>query len=342
MTGHRWRTAVIGLGKVAAGFADDPVMARHYPYATHAQVLGAHPAFAWDAAVDVSDAALDVARRRWHVRHAVASLDALPDRDAIEVAVIATPPDVRLEVVERLPGLRAVIVEKPIATTIAAAQDFLDHCKRHGVLVQVNLWRRADTLFAALAGGRLRELIGAPQAAFGVYGNGLANNGTHMIDFVRMLLGEVDAVQTLAGVAPSAAGPIAGDVDVAFALRIRGGIACALSPVRFAHYRENGLDVWGERGRLSILQEGLDVRVFPREPNRAMQDEHEIASDRPQPLASTVGDAFFRLYDNVAATLAGDAELCSSGESALRTARVVEAVLASAARDGALIHPESG
>ena len=47
MTQPRLRTVLVGCGEVGAGYATDPLMARHYPYATHAQVLAAHPAFAW-------------------------------------------------------------------------------------------------------------------------------------------------------------------------------------------------------------------------------------------------------------------------------------------------------
>ena len=70
------------------------------------------------------------------------------------------------------------------------------------LLVQVNLLRRADECFRELAAGRMVELIGRLQAAQGLYGNGLINNGTHMVDLVRMLFGEVEeakAVNATAG-----------------------------------------------------------------------------------------------------------------------------------------------
>ena len=40
--------------------------------------------------------------------------------------------------------------------------------------------------------------IGKIQSAFGLYGNGLKNNGSHLIDWARMFLGEVSWVQSLA------------------------------------------------------------------------------------------------------------------------------------------------
>ena len=45
-------TALFGCGQIGSGYAADPRMARHYRYATHAQVLHHHPAFDWRVAVD--------------------------------------------------------------------------------------------------------------------------------------------------------------------------------------------------------------------------------------------------------------------------------------------------
>jgi predicted dehydrogenase len=333
----RLRAVLIGAGKVGAGYAADALMARYYPFATHAQVLAARADFDWQAVVDSSEESREATRLKWRVPHAFASVEEMARRLEPEVAVIATPPETRMAIVEALPCVRAVLVEKPLGLTCADGEEFLAYCERRGIVVEVNLWRRADATFRSLAAGRLRELVGGTQTAFVVYGNGLANNGTHMIDFVRMLLGEVESVQTLGGIEPRRAGPIGGDVDVPFSMRVEGGVSVAMHPVRFEHYRENGLDVWGEKGRLSIRQEGLGIFLYPRRDHRAMQDEREVASDEPRSLESTVGHAFYEMYGNLAAAVRSGAALWSPGDSALQTTRVVEAVLASAKSGGAVV-----
>ncbi len=326
MSAPRLRTAVIGFGNVAAGYADDPAMARHIPFATHAQVLAAHPAYDWQAVVDVSETALETARRHWAIPHTAHSVAALVRHISPEVAVLATPPNSRLEILEQLPDLRAVLVEKPLGVTQAQSRAFVEACRRRNILVQVNLYRRADTLFRRLAAGELVERIGLPQAAFGVYGNGLLNNGTHQVDLVRMLLGEVEDAQIVPGVVPYPAGPIPGDIQIPFSLRLKSGLMAQMQPIRFEHYRENSLDIWGKRGRLEITLEGLNVTVSPRRANRAMQGEREVASDADERLPSTLGHAFYEMYTNLADALAGRAELWSPGESALRTACVVQSL----------------
>lgn len=334
MTQPPLRTVLVGLGRVGIGYAEDPVMARWIPYATHAQVLAEHPAFEWGAVADPSEAARRRASERWEVQVATACAEAVAERYAPEVAVIATPPGTRSEIVEALPTLRAVMVEKPLGRTRAEAEDFLALCAARSIVVQVNLWRRGDEQFRALAGWRLEDEVGPPQAVFGVYGNGLVNNGTHLVDFVRMLIGEFDEVQALPVGARPSAGPIPGDREIAFSARLAGDIPLAVAPLDFGHYREIGLDVWGERGRLEILQEGLTVSIYPREANRSASEEHEIASDQPRLLRSTIGHAFYHLYTNLADVVNAGSELWSPGASALRAERVTEAVRESLVHGG--------
>ena len=333
------RTVLVGCGRIGAGYADDPLTARHYRYSTHAQVLGDHPAFAWEAVVDPRATVRDGVAAKWGVPRAVGRVEDLGDPDRPEVAVIATPPDGRLEIVDALPGLRAVIVEKPLGLSLPEAEVFVAECRRREILVQVNLWRRADEQFRALAAGRLAELTGRPQAVFGVYGNGLLNNGTHIVDLVRFLLGEIETVQALAPPRHATTLPIDGDVDIPFMLRLVDGLVVTMQPVAFEHYRENSLDIWGDRGRLAVVNEGLTMLHYPRCDNRAIRREHEIACDRPIGIETTIGHALYRLYDNVAAAVAGDAPLWAPAETSLQAAVVIEAIRQSAENGRAVVEP---
>lgn len=331
------RTVVVGFGRVAAGYSEDPVMRKKFRYATHAQVLRDHPGFDWKAVVDISDDALRLARDQWHIPYTAHSLEDLPSAFRPDVAVIATPPGSRTEVIRRLTGLRAVLVEKPLGSTPTEVQEFLCECDQRRILVQVNLWRRGDQAFQELAGGKLDEIIGKPQAAFGIYGNGLLNNGTHLIDFVSMMLGEVVSVQTTGNAESCPGSSVGGDIDIPFVLGTRNGLTVAVQPVRFRHYREISLDIWGRHGRLAIMNEGLNIQVYRRGENRAVQGEFEIVNDDPGELSPTVGDALYRMYDNLSDAVNGGAPLWSSGRSSLAASNVIDGIRSSAADRGALV-----
>lgn len=330
MTLRAYRTALVGFGKMAQGYSHDAKMALYYPYASHAQVLRDHPYFDWCAVVDPDEGARNSAVRDWGISNAAPSPEAVAGREKIEVAVLATPPDQRLAVLDSFPALKAVLVEKPLGFDLKSARDFVDAFCERNIMVQVNLWRRADQLLSHLATGELQNRIGRAQAVSFVYGNGLRNNGTHMVDLARMLFGEIVRVQRIGLSEGHAGSPIPGDVNPTFAAVTESGLNLLFQPLFFSHYRENGLTVWGETGRLEIMNEGLVIHVYGMTNNRAMQGAAEIAHDRPERLETSVGRALYRLYDNLAAALeAVDAErLCSPSLSALQTTVIVEAVAA--------------
>lgn len=328
MSQHRWRTALIGFGKMAAGYASDPRQAAWFRYSTHAQVLAEHPSFDWQVVVDPAEPARAQAAGNWPVAHTAARIQDHPGAGEIDVAVIATPPEARMNIIEAIPALRAVLIEKPLGQDLVQARSFLDACALRGILVAVNLPRRYDLQLQALAQGGLAAQWGAAQAVFGVYGNGLRNNGTHLIDLVRMLFGEVQSFSVPPGAHRFTEGPISGDCNAPFTLNMASGPTVMVQPLVFQHYREVGVDIWAERGRIQLLNETLLSHTSPRVDNRQLSGAHEIAHDWQNTRTLGLSTALYAAYDNVASALAGDAPLACSGEEAYKTMQVAEAVLA--------------
>lgn len=323
------RTVLIGFGMMGAGFARDPVMARYFKYASHAQVLASHPLFSWEAVVDLSEKALAVAREQYRVpilAHDVEELRRLYDP---EVAVIATPPNGRREILDKLPNLKGVMVEKPLGMSLSESLDFVKLCNQKRVAVQVNFWRRGDEFYRGLASHGMTDLVGKPYAVFGVYGNGLMNNGSHVIDFVRMLFGDIHCVDALSLETSFMEGPLAGDRNVHFLLALENGVNAVFQAIPFRSYREIGLDIWGEKGRLSLMQESLGIYHYPRVRNRAIQNDWEVASDQPNVFKPTCGHALYHLYDNLAGALTKSTPLWSPGEEALKVEVMIQDLLAS-------------
>jgi predicted dehydrogenase len=190
-----------------------------------------------------------------------------------------------------------------------------------------------------LAAGGLAARIGHPQAIFATYGKGLYNNASHLVDFLRMLFGEIVAVRAVGEAKRAELSPFANDVELPFVATLASGSTAFIGALDFAKYREVGLDVWGDVGRLTILQEGLVVTHYARRANRGVRDAAEIASDEGRILPCPVERAFYDLYGNLAAALRGADRLWSSGESALRTENALAAVIRSARAGGVPVSP---
>ena len=173
----------------------------------------------------------------------------------------------------------------------------------------------------------MNKLVGKIQFVLISYGNGLHNNGIHMVDTARMLFGEIGAVQRIKCIDQFQEGPTPTDLNFSFALKTEEGVGIFFTPIQFSSYRENGMSIWGTEGRLDILNEGLTIAHYSRLPNRAMHGEYEVAADSPVLMESSVGTAFYELYQNLIDALNGQRLLCSPGESELLTARVIDSIV---------------
>ena len=332
------KTLLIGFGGIAHGLAADARMATWFPIATHVQAINENPNFQLAGIVDPDPAARAIAASDWGAEafediSAAATLD--PD-----IIVFASPPGERAAALAAFSSLKGVIVEKPLGGD--DGRQLIESCDTGNIPVQVNYWRRGDATLQALAAGDLETRIGALQAGHALYGNGLANNGSHLVDMIRMLAGEPVWVQALGDAAPAQQTPIANDIHVAFALGLGNGACITAHPVDFTHFREVSLDLWGTRGRLSFMQETLDIRHFDRVPNRGLDNEFEIASDAGTLLPSTVASALPNLYENIFAAIHAKANLLSSGASALRTETIIERIQLSARQRGERLDTSAG
>lgn len=325
------KALMVGFGGIARGLATDSRMAQYFPIATHAQALRADPNFDWVGVVDPDPVACQSARTEWQVAAFSDVAEAVPL--APDVLVLATPPGNRADVLRQLPSVSAVFAEKPLGD--ADGKMLVDLCAARAIPLQVNFWRRGDETLNVLATGGLPRRIGTLQAATGMYGNGLANNGSHLIDMIRLLVGEPRWVQALGPALPLENAPIAGDIHVAFALGMAKNAVITVHPLDFSHYREVALDLWGTEGRLALQQETLDIRHLPLQPNRGLDHENEIAADQGSILKSTVADALPRLYDNLYRAATNGAPLFSPGASALETEHIIGLIRRSAEQDNA-------
>jgi predicted dehydrogenase len=337
VTGQVLNTVLVGFGEIAAGYASDPKMAKVFNDAAHIQAIMRHPAYNIAAVVDPSEQARQSARTDWQIENCLSDISQLPKDQAIDVAVLTSPSATRLEALARLPDLKAVLAEKPLGQRPGEAEAFVHECSRRDLPLQVNYWRRGAAGFHTLAGGHLASLVGEPQAAFGLYGNGLYNNGSHLVDFVRLLLGEVEAVQAISPISEIVLARGTKDKSLAFALTLDSDLVVTISPVDFSAYREVGIDIWGRDGRVAIWQEGISVQHFPLVENRGVSDADEIATDRPRFIDCPIEDAFYNMYDNIWRHLDKGEALLSPGNSALATERTLLALERSAA-DGGTLH----
>ena len=176
----RYRAAIIGCGDI--GHA-------------HAQGYLANPEVELRAVVDP----VEPARRQFQAEYgvpeayaSVAEMFAAGCPDLVSVCVWH-PLHAPMTIAAAEAGARAVICEKPMATSIAEVEAMIEACDRAGAKLLVSHqrrftpgWERARELVAAGA-------VGEVQVAYGRGVHGLLNVGTHIIDGLLFAIGEPDA-----------------------------------------------------------------------------------------------------------------------------------------------------
>lgn len=336
------KTVLIGFGRIAQGNASDERMAKLMKYSTHAQVLKDHPHFDWQAVVDTRPEARAVARSDWNISQVCSKVADLAAPETFEIAVIATPPSERPAVIEELRGLKGVLVEKPLGTDLSAAKKFLVLCDQRKIKVQVNLLRRADVTTRLLRGTQLDDLVGNLQAILAFYSHGLLNNGVHVVDLARMLLrSEVAAVQAMTHRPSFDESPIKNDLNVAFNLFFESGQTVTFNPLKLSCYRENGMEFWGEKGRLSYLHSGFSIFSEGVEDSSLVSGEKELQLSAVRNLPITLGTAFYEMYSNLAEAVQLGEQLLSPGASTVATMAVIDRIKESFEQGGKVVSCES-
>lgn len=176
-----------------------------------------------------------------------------------DIVSVCTPADSHLEVVRDAiaAGVKAVFCEKPITGTLAEADEMIRVCAENGVVLVVDHQRRFNSLHQ-----EVRKLIadgdlGRIQQVACYYTAGILNTGTHLIDLLRLLLGDVDWV-TGRYSRPDDDGRDDPNVDGWVAFK-NGTVAC-LQACDAAAYNIFEVAVLGERGRITLIDGGLDAR----------------------------------------------------------------------------------
>jgi predicted dehydrogenase len=275
--------------------------------------------------------AADFARRfgvpRWY-----ADADELLADAHVDAVYVATPPDSHLDYTVRAAAAgKPVYVEKPMARTAAECEQMIAACARAGVPLFVAYYRRAMPRFTTAVDlvrsgriGTVRSVLIRHQRPADdpsgplpwrldprLSGGGhFVDTASHTLDWLDLLLGPATDVS---GAATGPEGPAAETRVVA----------------RFSFGDVLGVGLWDyEAAETCDLVEligdagTLRLSAFGTEPLRLTTAAGTIEIDAPYP--PVVQEP---LIANVMAGLRGEAEPLSTGESALRTARVIDTIL---------------
>ena len=250
----RFSTLFIGCGRMAGL---DSAGNRE----THALTVGMNEKFESSACVDTNQTSLS----RFSKTYGCNPFDSISEAcnsNVFDLAVIASPSEYHFDHIEQLFGQktlpRVVFVEKPLAVTSQQSQQLSAKFRGCGSYLFVNHTRRFDDRFLWLRDQIRKKRWGKLHRVGATYYGGWINNGTHIVDTIRMLTGEEVKLSKVIGEKP-------GKNPIDPSLEFEGSLADQVSQVWITAipssiYQIFEFDFWFQNGRLSIKNFGQDIQ----------------------------------------------------------------------------------
>jgi predicted dehydrogenase len=287
----RYKAAVIGLGQIGSAFDED---AKRVEIWTHSGAYSACPRTELVAGADpdAGRRGAFLARRKTARAHADwREMLRAEKPDIVSVCTpIATHHEIALGAAEA--GVKAIFLEKPMCAEVRQAREVMEACERRNVVLAVNHSRRWDPVVTRARDIVAAGALGEPRSLVGWYSEKVYNMGTHLLDAMRLLGGELDWVSGAPFPGASADEPtVAGFLG--FASGAKGFLACQGRRESFVFE----LDLLGSRGRLRLADNcrKLELSLFKESPHFSGYEELADAplpppADRPSGFLAAVGD----------------------------------------------------
>ena len=190
-------TLIVGLGNVGVGYdvADTSVATT----LTHAKAFHEHKNFELVGGVDP----LAMHRDRFsdhYYRPCFTDLKSAIIATDPAVVVVATPTEKHLESVREIFAFGrplALLCEKPLAYDFQDAQQIVELCEKNNCSLYINFFRRAEPGLLSIS--KLLDKFDHPKSFQGVvwYSKGIFNSGSHFIDLLCFLFGDVQNVKVI-------------------------------------------------------------------------------------------------------------------------------------------------
>jgi predicted dehydrogenase len=242
-----FRAGVIGCGRKGLTIDDErkcPINYCHGP-GGHVPALSAMADVELVAVADTDPEQLRVVSERYPALRTYKSYDAMLAAEDLDLVTVATqtPEHAQATIAAAHAGVRAIICEKALATSMSEARAMLESCQNASAVLLVNHPRRYHPTYLAARQALAQDAIGELQAMLGMVSNGLVHNGSHFFDLFRFFAGDATSVRGV--VRGSSDHDAAGVAFVDFA----GGVLGSLD----AQSRtEINMTIFGTRGKIVI------------------------------------------------------------------------------------------
>jgi len=317
---NKFSAAVIGLGQIGLGYdydcQDSSILL------THSAALNFHDGFELVAAVDPDPEK----RRKFEKKNSRPAYAALEDlhrsHGTVEVYTVGVPTLHHHSACEAILGFgpRALLCEKPFTGQVSLAKDLIQKAQQRQCLLAVNYNRRFIPAMETLKRDIEADRFGSIYKGTLYYTKGIRHNGSHFIDLLGYLLGEMNDVKVIEPGRELAHGDWEPDLVARF-----GNATIHILAGREECYYMGEFDLVGTRGKIKFV-DGEPIRIYEAAGNPLFPSEKSLGS--PICLENPSTRAIYYTLDNLYLGLTQGALLKSTGSSALQALKALEKITA--------------
>jgi predicted dehydrogenase len=284
---NMYRAAIAGCGRIGTGTAN-PLWGLSR-IKSHAEAYFDSPNVELVGLCDPDAAHLARASSAWGVVAGFEDVSTLLAATHPDLLSVCAPPNEHVGILRLAiqAGVKGVILEKPVAPDLMAAHEALVLAQASRTQVSVNYTRRFPPAYRAAIEAVRSGALGRIQHVHGIYTKGIVNNGSHMIDLLRAMLGEPLRASTL----PGGCDLDSADPSVAALLLFDNGVEAWLGAADGAAFNVFDLDILGAEGRISFTDLGHAVQRFSVDDTTAEHGFRQLspeAEQQPTRLADAV------------------------------------------------------
>lgn len=332
-----YQVGVIGLGQIAWSIDEDPNRKGIWSH------IGAYESSPYTEIRAVSSRNETVGKSVQE-QHSIPAYHAdyramlaAEELDIVSVCTpIATHHDIGLACVDA--GVKAIFCEKTLSYAVDEAEEMVNVCEEHGIVLAVNFVKRWDSIYRHVHEMLARGAIGDLQTIVAYGATALHTSTSHLIDLMCMYAG---TPLWVVGEDPG------GDIRNVHGVDDPGGIGmvgfdsgvigfvkgCSLSP---GHYMSE-LDIMGEQGRIRVTDDGREVSVFEfaettASPGSGFQSLVEVETSLPSENERMV-DAVADIID----CIENKKQPQSCGRTSLSALKIIDGIRRSAQNDNARV-----
>jgi len=282
-------------------------------------------------------------------------LETILDDASVDAVAVLTPPNTHLELVKSCAAAgKHVLLEKPLEISTARAEEMVAASRRAGIKLGVVLQHRrkpaTERLVNALRAGELGSLVGAsaiirlwrPQSYYNDPGRGtkardgggvLLTQAIHTLDVLLSLAGDAAEVTSYATTTP--VHRMECEDLVCAAVRWKNGALGVIEATTAAYPgAAERIELSGTRGTATLAGTALELR-FDDGRRETLAADGSGGGTGADPMAFP-HDYHRSVWRDFIDAVQNSAEPRVNGEEALRVHRLIDALLASATRGGAI------